>query len=675
MGSVKLLPGVNVERTLTLNEAGYSTSSNGRFKDGLFQKIGGWRKYYPSTLSGTPRALHGWQDLNGVGRLAVGTTNLLGTILSSTLTNLTPQTKTTNPACNFSTTNGSATVTIIDAGISNVTTFDSVYFNTPVYVGGLVLSGFYPIVLIGGATSYNITAGMLATATVANGGTVPSFNTTISSAVVTVTITAHGLAVGDRAVFPISTTVGGVTILGSYVLATVPTANTFTIVSSAQASSTTSGSMNSGNAQLVYYISLGPAASGTGYGIGAYGAGGFGTGIVPSAQTGTSITPSDWTLDNWGEIVLACPRGGALYYWQPSGGFQTATLVQSGPPFNGGIFVSMPAQILVAWGSTVTDALGVEQDPLLVRWSDQENFLQWTVTSNTQAGSYRIPTGSKIVGGLQGPQKGLIWTDLDLWAMSYLGSPLVFGFNKIGASCGLVGAHAATQLGSSIYWMSGSNFFELAGEGVQVIPCSVWDRVFQDLDTANLDKVVAAADTPFNEIFWFYPSSSGGTGQCDRYVKYNKVERVWDYGVLARSAWMDQSVLGAPIGASPSSVIYQHETTNDADGQPLPWSFETGYFAISQAHEMVVVDWLFPDFKWGTSAGSQGASVALTFNVVDYPNGTVRSYGPYTMTSSTKFINPRARGRQMSVKAEGSDLGSFVRLGNIRYRYAPDGGR
>jgi hypothetical protein len=672
-GSVKLIPGVNVGRTPSLNEAGISASDLIRFKDGLAQKLGGWQSFYPFALSGLPRALHAWQDLNAVARLAAGTTTLFGTLSAGTLTDLTPQTKTTNPAANFSTTIGSATVTIVDAGITNVTTFDAVYFNTPVAVGGLILSGLYPIAGISGANSYTITAASLATATVANGGAVPSFATTNLSFTVTVTLAAHGLVVGSRVNFPIATTVGGVTILGTYVVASVPTAGTFTIVSSVRATATIAGAMNGGNAQLLYYITLGPPATGTGYGVGGYGVGGYGSGSVGGSQIGTAITTTDWTLDNWGEIVLAAPFGGGIYYWQPNSGFETAVFIGSGPPFNGGLFVAMPAQILVAWGSTVSDSIGVERDPLLVRWSDQENFLNWTVASTTQAGSFHIPTGSKIVGGLQGAQSALIWTDLDLWAMNYLGPPLVFGFNKIGAGCGLAGAHAAAQLGTAVMWMGRSNFFEYGAGGVQVIPCPVWDQVFQNINTAHLDKVVAGANTPFNEVFFFYPSASSSV--CDRYVKYNKQERAWDYGSLGRAAWIDQSVLGAPIGATPSGLLLQHEMTADAAGAPITASFETGYFAIAEGEGMAFVDWLIPDFKWTTAAGTGSASITLTLKATDYPGDTPRLYGPFTVTQATQFVELRLRGRLMSIKVESSDLGSFWRLGNIRYRYAPDGRR
>ena len=337
----------------------------------------------------------------------------------------------------------------------------------------------------------------------------------------------------------------------------------------------------------------------------------------------------------------------------------------------------MTTQILVAWGSSVTEGIGVEQDPMLVRWSDSGNFLQWVVNSTTQAGSYRIPIGSMIVGGMPISLKNLIWTDLDLWAMTYIGPPNVYGFDKIGAGAGLASAHAAGQLRGNVYWMGRSNFYVLSGNGVQVIPCPVWDAVFQDLDTSNLSKIRAAPNTPFNEMWWFYPSSSGGTGECDKYVKLNITEQgnPWDYGSLARSCWIDQSVLGAPIAASPSSIVYQHETTNDNDGAPLVSSFTTGYFEIGEGEDFFVIDEIIPDMRWGTFAGAQTAQIQLTLNVVNYPGDTPRTFGPFAITQQSQKITTRARGRQGSFTVQSNDIGSFWRLGKIRYRFAPDGRR
>lgn len=680
---LKLNPGVVVEATPALNEAGISASNLIRFKSGLPQKIGGWNRFYPNVLAGTPRELHAWGDLNGVDRLAVATTQQLAIINSGNLDIITPQTLLTNPTPDFSTVEGEATVNVADPGIFNPTTFDAVFFNTPISVGGIILRGVYPITELTGASSYQVTAISVATATVNDGGAVPVFDTVNESSVVNVTFPSHGLSVADNFTFPIPTTGGGVTIVGTYAVQTVVSPDVFQIGVDFEASSTATFSMNGGNAQILYYINLGPPAVGIGYGLGPYGDGGYGTGNTPRSATGTPITATNWSMDNWGELLLACPRGGGIYYWAPNSGFQNAFIVPTAPAFNGGIFVAMPEQILVAWGSTSaapqsppSSASAEQQDPLIVRWSDSEDFTNWQVTSTDQAGSFRIPTGSRIVGGIQGPQQALIWTDIEVWAMQYLGFPLVFGFNKLSSGCGLIGQHAVGVQRGVVYWMSQGSFFALSGGGVQELPCPVWDVVFQDLDTANVDKIVCAINSQFGEVAFYYPSLSGGTGEPDKYVKFNTSEGyVWDYGVLNRSAWIDQSVLGQSIGASPQGLIYQHETSPDADGQPINAWFETGYFTLMEGQSFAFMDWIWPDMKWGLYNGAQGASVQVTITALAYPNDVPVVYGPFTMTAATAYINTRLRGRLLKIKISSNDLGSFWRLGNIRYRIAPDGMR
>lgn len=679
---LKLIPGVNAELTPTLNQAGISSCDLIRFKSSLPQKLGGWEKFYPFAVGGVPREMAAWQDLNSVDHLAIGSTTALNIITDGVIADITPQKKTTSFTPDFSTTMGQATVVIIDPNISNVTTSDTIFFNTPIAVGGLVLQGAYPIVTIGGTHTYNITASSVAASTVNNGGVVPTFTTTSGSSIVTVTIPAHGLSVGNYFTFPISTTVSGTIIAGTFKVLSVPTANTFTISAATVATGSTTVSMNGGSAQVVYYINLGPAAAGTGFGVGAFGVGGFGSGVVPVSQTGTPITATDWTLSNWGEILLSCPANGGIYQWAPNSGYQNAGLISTAPIFNSGIFVAMPEQILVAYGSTAAapgssgaDSSAEQQDPLIVRWSDSLDYTNWSVTSLTQAGSFHIPQGSRIVGGLQGPQQALIWTDLAVWAMSYMGPPYVFGFNELSAGCGLIGPHAAAVIRGGVYWMSTGNFFVLSGGGVQSLPCSVWDTIFQDLDTDNQSKCRAAPNSAFDEMWWFYPSLSGGTGECDKYVKINLEEKTWDYGNLPRCAWIDQSVLGQPIGASPQGVLYQHETGFDADGQPmLPW-FETGYFVLAEGQDIAFLDWLFPDMKWGFVGGSQNALVQITITAVYYPNGPEKVYGPFTMTNAKTFINTRLRGRQIKLRFSSSDLGSWWRLGLMRSRIASDGRR
>lgn len=679
--SLKLIPGVDQRKTLALNEAAISDSDLIRFVPdrngiGLIQKLGGWTKFFANTIGSTIRALWAWEDTNANTWLGVGAQSSLSVISDGSQQTITPQYIVDDVAVALTTTVGSNVVRITDTG-SNIDDYDAVQIRTHISVGGLVLFGVYQCYAVS-ADTYDIYATdalgdpAYATAAVTTGGAVAKFDTTSGSNVVTVTLEDHGLSVGST--FSIlstttPTTVGGITFEGNYVVHTVVDADSFTIRGNIIASATANGDENGGDAEYLYWNGIGPLAQGTGYGVGGYGRGGYGTGIPPSPTApGTPVTTTDWCLDNWGEIFLACPKDGPIFTWAPNGGVPVATIIPNAPTINAGMFVAMPERQIIALGSTFT-GIG---DPLLIRWCDVNNLNQWIGLTTNQAGSFRLPRGSRIIQGIQGPQQGLIWTDLGLWAMQYIGPPFIYGFNEIGTGCGLIGRKAAASMNGTVYWMGQSQFFRLTGSGVEPIMCPVWDVIFQNIDMDNVDRIRAAPNSRFGEMTWYYPTANG-TGEVDAYVKYNILLEQWDFGTLARTAWINESVLGPPIGAGTDTYIYQHEMTNDADGTAMLPSFQTGYFALTEADVKMFVDQIWPDMKWGYYDGTNNASVQLTFYVADYPGDTPIAYGPYTMLASTKFITPRIRGRLVSIKVESSDIGSWWRIGNIRYRLQVDG--
>ncbi|CAB5220027.1 hypothetical protein UFOVP231_38 [uncultured Caudovirales phage] len=834
-GALKLIPGVDVNKTPALNEAAISQSQLIRFIPdrtigGLVQKLGGWSKFYLASFSTVIRNLWAWEDTNSRSYLAVGAEGTasggaLQIISSGSVNDRTPETSTYDVVVNLSTTAGSNAVIVTDTG-RYATSYDSVYIQTPISVGGIIIYGQYqcynpgasantytiyainaagapdnasftttasPITITGasgtgsvatltysgsyvfpvgstitvsgmiptgyngtfvvtvssaGSVSYASTAtGALSTAgTISNNGAVASFATTIYSATVNVTLSDHGYVVGDTFPVIVPVSVGGVTVYGNYIVNTVLSSSVFTITTT-EATSTATVFQNSGLAHYVYYRGLGPLPAGTGYGIGPYGIGGYGTGVAPPAPTpGTPITATDWTLDNWGEILIACPLNGPIYAWSPTNGQRIAVVIPQAPAVNAGAFVAMPQRQIVAWGSTSN---GI-QDPLLIRWCDVENFTQWVGTITNQAGSYRIPKGSKIIQCLQAGQQALIWTDLGIWAMQYVGPPYVYQFNELANGCGIIGRRAAAAVAGTVYWMGPNQFYRLSGNGVEPVRCPVWDVVFQDLDTSNLDSIRVAVNSRFGEIAWHYPTNgtknitsiagngssvtvtfsdvgtvvrgstitisnanpttyngsyvvtdsssgsatfvstntalyvSGGTLSAsfenNAYIKYNFVLDQWDYGVnttanpyVARSAWINESVLGPPIGAGLDKFIFQHETSPDADGSGMHSYFQTGYFVLSEADVKMFIDQVWPDMKWGYYGGYQSANIQLTFYVVDYPGQTPTAYGPYPLTQATTYITPRFRGRLVSIRIEGSNTGSWWRLGNFRYRIQQDG--
>ena len=679
--SFKILPGVDENKTPALNEAAISYSQLVRFipdrtLGGLVQKLGGWTKFFPNTIGSIIRCLWAWEDTNANSYLGVGAEGnnggALEVITGGTANDITPQKNAYNVAVSVSTTAGDYIVTITDTG-RNVSNYDVVDIQTQISVGGLILFGQYQCYAVG-ANTYRIHATdvtgayELATSTVANGGAVAQFATTNGSNVVSVTLNDHGYVVGDTFPVLVASTVGGVTFYGNYIVTAVTSANIFQIAGTTNASATTTGFMNSGNARYVYYRGVGALPAGTGYGVGGYGRGGYGTGSTPVIVAGTPISAIDWTLDNWGENLIACPLNGPIYAWSPTSGSPRASIIPQAPSVNEGAFVAMPQRQIIAWASTFT---GIK-DPLLIRWCDVEDYNNWIASITNQAGSYRIPKGSRIVQCIQAGQQALIWTDLGIWAMQYVGPPYVYQFNELGTGCGLIGRKAASSVGGVVYWMGQSQFYKLSGGGVEPIRCPVWDVVFQDLDTNNLEKIRVAPNSRFGEIAWYYPTKGNG-GEISHYIKYNYILDQWDYGQLARTAWINESVLGPPIGAAPNTYIYQHETSTDADGQPMDSYFQTGYFVINEADYKVFIDQVWPDMKWGYFNGTQSANILLTFYATDYAGQTPIAYGPYTLTQATTFVTPRIRGRLVSIKIESNDIGSFWRIGNMRYRFQQDG--
>jgi hypothetical protein len=679
--SFKILPGVDQNKTPALNEAAISESQLIRFipdrtLGGLVQKLGGWTKFFPNTFSSIIRCLWAWEDTNANSYLGVGAEGSSGgslqVITSGVASDITPEKSVYNVAVSVSTTSGSDVVVITDTG-RNVSSYDVVDIQTQISVGGLILFGQYYCYAIG-ANTYSIYATditgapELATSTVTNGGAVANFTTLSGTNVVTVTLADHNYVAGESFPILIATTVGGITFYGNYIIQEVLSTSQFKIAGTLNATSSTSGYMNSGNAHYVYYRGVGALPGGVGYGVGGYGLGGYGTGVAPVIVPGTPIDAVDWTLDNWGEALIACPLNGPIYAWSPTTGSPRAAIIADAPAVNEGAFVAMPQRQIIAWSSTFN---GIK-DPLLIRWCDVENYNAWIASLTNQAGSYRIPKGSRIVQCIQAGQQALIWTDLGIWAMQYVGPPYVYQFNELGTGCGLIGRKAAGSMGGTVYWMGQSQFYRLSGGGVEPIRCPIWDVIFQDLDTDNLDKIRIAPNSRFGEIAWYYPTKSNG-GEINAYVKYNVILDQWDFGSLARTAWINESVLGPPIGAGTNRYIYQHETSPDADGQPMDSSFQTGYFVINEAENKMFVDQVWPDMKWGYYGGTQDANVNLTFYVTDYAGQTPITYGPYILTESTTFITPRFRGRLVSVKIDSNDIGSFWRIGNTRYRFQPDG--
>lgn len=483
-------------------------------------------------------------------------------------------------------------------------------------------------------------------------GTDP-LDTTDGSAIVTVSDTAHGRSVGDRVAFSGATAVGGITVDGAYTVATVPNADSYTIVHSSAATATASGGGSS--VAYTYYLPVGLAngTGGQGYGTGTYGTDTYGT------ASNVAYFPRTWSLDNWGEHLIANPRGGTIYAWQLSTSAPAAAIAQA-PATVTCCFVT-PERILVAAGCSDS---GGTFDPLLLRWSGQEDNTEWTPSLANQAGDFRLSVGSRIVRGLAGRGENLIWTDEALFAMRYLGDPgLVFGFTLLGAGCGLIGPNAAVVKDGVAYWLSRSGqFYVYAGGGApRQIPCPVRRHVFDNLSFVQADKVFCGANSAFSEIWWLYPDRRDGN-EVSRYVLYSTTEGTWSVGRFDRTAWVDAGVFDYPIAAASDGKVFFHEKGHLADGGPLAYRLESAPFDLGDGDTLMRVNGAVPDFE------DLLGGLALTFLGRRYPQAasTETSSGPHPVTAATPKIDFRLTARQAAVRIEAADVPAFMRLGALR---------
>lgn len=411
----------------------------------------------------------------------------------------------------------------------------------------------------------------------------------------------------------------------------------------------------------------------------------------PSTSGSTPFRLLVWSLDNFGQNMIAVPSGQGIFVWVPliTGSQSPATLISQAPTLNQGALVTMPAQIVMAYGSA--PALG-RQDPLLIRWCDQSDYTAWTVSTTNQAGSFRLSRGNRIVGGLQAPATTLLWTDLDLWIIQYIGFPLVFTFMMAGARAGLIAQKAAVVVGSVVYWMSDHGFYQLSGSGATLIPCSVWDQVYDNLDTLNQDKCLAGTDEHYSEVWFLFPSTNSGTGEIDSYVKLNIAENLWDYGPatagspnqMARTAWSDQNQPGSPVSVDLGGLVQQQDVGFTADGTAIAGMIRSGYVDISAGNDLLNVDQFIPDFLW--DGDNPNINVTLYFR--NYPGETPTTMGPFNISPTTEYVTlrsarsvtvggvavtayPAVRAREVAVQID--TVSGWWRWGAPRLRAAPAG--
>jgi len=521
--------------------------------------------------------------------------------------------------------------------------------------------------VVNGGTLFDITP-------IRDSGTlIGPFDTISLSRVVTVNDSAHGVIAGDSVRFTGASTVAGLDLNDEFIVQTVPNADTYTIEAPFPADSLVSG--GGGTVSFEYDITIGFASGTTvsGWGTGEYGAGLYGIG---TAGTGILKALRIWSLDNFGEDLLASPNENELYHWDRSAGPTIrSVVVPQAPATIQRMLISPQARHVIAFGAgTGSQAVPGNPDKLLIRWCDSENFADWIATTTNLAGDLRLDVGSEIITAVESRGEIIIFTDVSLHALQSIGGNLVFGLRHLGQSVTIIGPNAAVDVNGIVIFMAQDDF--LIYDGVlRVLDCDVRNQVFDDLNQSQGDKVYCGVNKLFTEVWWLYPSSASNTN--DRYVKYNYKDRVWDFGTLERTAWHDSSrfLNGKPY-ATQDGKIYQHETgvdDTDENGilQAMSSRLESGDMEVDpNGYSLMHIGAMIPDFKILVG------SIDLTLRGRGYPQRTaLQSKGPFTITSTTERQSVRIRTRQISFLIESDALSDDWRMGTWRAEVRPHGRR
>jgi hypothetical protein len=514
------------------------------------------------------------------------------------------------------------------------------------------------------------------------------FATSSGSAVVTVTDANGGYKNNDFVTFSGASAVGGLTLNGEFQI-TYSTGNTYTITASSTASSSASGG---GTVSAAYQINTGAelAAPLTGWGAGTWGESTWGNGGTGEERLRV------WSQGNFGEDLIFGHRGSRLYFWDasddtPLDNRGTLLSAESGasdvPTAQNIILVSDINRFVFCFGANIISTS--TQDPLLIRWSDQENAVNWTPAATNQAGSLRLSRGSEIIAAEQTRQEVLVWTDFSLYALQYVGAPTVWTGQLVGENISIVSQKCVAVADNVAYWFGKDKFYMYDG-GTRVLPCNVKKYVFNDINLTNQEQIFAGTNEGFDEIWWFYPSADSDTN--DRYVVYNYMQKIWYYGTIARTAWLDSGIRDFPVAATNTKNLVLHESGLDdaetATTSAISASITSAQFDLDDGHKFMLVSRMLPDISFeGSTADSPVVTMSMSalqnsgsgFN--DPLSESGNSSGTVTRTASspvekfTEQIFLRVRGRQVSFKIESSSTGIAWQLGSPRIDMRPDGRR
>ena len=614
LSKVQFNPGVDKEGTEYTADAGWFDSDKIRFRKGRPEKIGGWQKYITDAFLGIARSLHSWSSLESIKYIGVGTNLKFYVAEGASFNDVTPIRSTTSAGdVTFAATNGSSTITVAD--------------------------------------------------------------------------TAHGAVVNDFVTFSDAATLGGnitATVLNQeYQIASVPNTSSYTIVakdtSGSEVTANSSDTGNGGSSTVgAYQINTGLNAfvSGTGWGAGAWGSATWGSATSVSAAGQLRL----FSQDNFGEDLIFNPRGGGIYYWDESSGTGNRAInatalagASNVPTVALQVMVSDIDQHVIAFGTNPIGSSNI--DPLFVRFSDQENAADWTPTATNTAGGVRINSGSEIIGAVQARQEILIWTDVSLHSMRFVGSPFIFEFTRLSTDVSMISPNAAVNARGAVYFMDRGNFYVYNGS-VQPLPCSVKEHVFSNLNQDQAFKVFAAENNAFNEVIWFYPIGTGNT-EVSNYVSYNYAENLWAVGTLARGTWIGYGGRKKPLATTAidggSNYLYEHEVGFDDDDQPMTAFIESGDLELGDGEYFMYMSRILPDFTF--SGNSSDASADIVVKGANFPleSSTTISTSTVTPSSTQSFIRNRARHAVVRIESSGSGYG--WRLGTLRFDMRQDGRR
>ncbi len=503
-------------------------------------------------------------------------------------------------------------------------------------------------------------------------------STQINSPLVSISITNHGVSVNDRIFITSATSIGnsGILLSGEFSVVAVDSLNTFTISATTSAAATYT---DGGTADLKFILPNENTipVQGTGYGAGVYNAGTSTTGERawnrPAAAGAITFLNSQWTLDNWGEDMVACRRGGRIYELDVDASItpERAVVISASPTVTNYIKVSPNDRHLIALGST---EFGTgNYNPMLVRWSDQENYDNWTPSISSTAGEVVLTGGTEIVGSVRSRNGIHIWTDDAMFVQSFVGPPFIFNFQNVGTNCGLIGPHAAIDVDGVSYWMGNNNFYAFDGR-VRELDCTVRRYLFDSFNMVNKDKVYAGVNSEFREVIWLYPSEN--SQEPDSYIIYNTYEDHWVFGTSFYSTFADRNVFDNTIAtgrvsATANRFIYNNEPDDIYTGEGITLSsfIESGSFDIEDGDKILFVDRIIPDYKF-----TNNANIQFSIDFKEYPNGTAITKGPFTINGSTNKIDLRGRGRQAEIRVSANTDGSW-RWGKVRANIQADGER